>query len=146
MYPFEKEIAKREMLAIVCSYPYKVIPLSDRAKLAFALFNKNSGPLEKTTAAFFEKYLNVEKEPFVGQVSFYYDDPYESEGSLKRTTKERAIWWMAENWVSGITHPNSDRGTFFASLTEGEDYKVEVGEKIVHEQPKALTFDDIKAL
>lgn len=144
MHAFEKEIAKTEMLTPVCSYPYKVIPLSDQAKLAFALFNKNSGPLERTTAAFLKKYLNVEKGPFVGKMTFYYEESNET--VRKSETKQLAIWNMAESWVPGIFHTHSGKSSFYTALAEGKDYKVEVGEKIVHEQPKALTFDDIKAL
>jgi len=31
-------------------------------------------------------------------------------------------------------------------LVEGKDFKIKIGKKIVHEQPKPLSFDDIKEL
>lgn len=140
MHAYQKEIAKREMLNLVCSYLYKVTPLSDQAKLFFAIFNKNSGPIEKITPSFLEKYLKVDRKPFVGKISFYYDETDEAK------VKSLAVWNMAESCVPGINHPNSGKKTTYAPLEEGKDFKVEVGEKIIHEQPKPLTFDDIRDL
>jgi hypothetical protein len=146
MHSFEKEILKREMLHPVASYPYKVIPLTNKAKLSFSLFNKRNGELERSNAELFKKYLNVDKFPFVGQMTFYYDDPKESEEVRKELTKDLAIRNMAERWVPGVTHVDVKKSTGFGALIKDEDYTIEVGEKITHEQPKTLTFADIKAL
>ncbi|WP_154675704.1 hypothetical protein [Parafrankia elaeagni] len=144
MHAYEKEIAKREGLMPLCSYPYKVIPVSDQAKLFFALFNKKRGPIEKTTPQFIEKYLKTDKFPFTGKISFYYDNPNESE----RGNEVRSLvnWNMAENWVPGIQHPKSGKISTQRTLEEGKDYRIEIGEKIMNEQPKKLSFNDIKAL
>ncbi|MBP1944633.1 hypothetical protein [Cytobacillus luteolus] len=146
MYTFEKEILKREMLVPVCSYEYKVIPLSDSAKTAFALFNKRNGELERNRADLHKKYLKLDEFPFAGQRTFYYEDPQESEETRKVMVKELAIMNMADRWVPGISHHEIKKGTGWAPLIEGTDFVVEIGEKIVHEKPKNLTFDDIKAL
>ncbi|MRX56726.1 hypothetical protein GJU41_22545 [Bacillus idriensis] len=143
MYAFEKEILKRENPAIFCSYPYKVIPLSDQAKIAFAKHNKKSGPME-SNANTVKKYLNVEKKPFVGMVSFPFDDP--NEANFIRETKSRAIWKMTESGVPGVFHHDSGIKSYYVTLHEGKDFKIEVGEKIIHEQPQSLTFEDIKTL
>ncbi|APH07213.1 hypothetical protein [Bacillus weihaiensis] len=146
MRPYEKEILRREMISLVYSYPYKVVPLSDDAKLAFALFNKQRGPIPPNAAEVIKKYLNLEKPPFIGQMSFYYDDPNESEDARMIMTKELAIKKMAECWVPGISHVDSLRKNSYPPLKEGSDFTIEVGKKIIHDQPLTLTFDDIKAL
>jgi hypothetical protein len=146
MSEFNKELSKREMITPVCSYPYKVVPLTDQAKLGFAMFNKKSGPVERSNAEVIKKFLNMDKPPFIGQRTFYYDDPNETEEQRKNETKELAIWRMAESWVPGISHPKSDRKNAYTTLVYDRDYTIEVGEKIIHEQPERLTFEDIKAL
>jgi hypothetical protein len=146
MSQFNKQLAKMEMITPVCSYPYKVVPLTEQAKLAFSLFNKKSGPMENRNADVIKKYFNMDKPPFIGQRTFYYDDPNETEEQRKNETKELAIWRMAESWVPGINHPKSFKTSSYKALIPDKDYIVEIGEKIIHEQPEIFTFDDIKAL
>jgi hypothetical protein len=146
MSTFEVEVQKREKLYPLFSYPYQVIPLTDQAKIAFALFKKDRGPIEGNYANLIKKYLKADKVPFKGQATFCYEDPKETEENLISSVKELANFNMAERSVPGISSPLSGKRTYYVALTEGEDYKIEVGEKIVHEQPKILSFDDIKAL
>jgi predicted nucleic acid-binding Zn ribbon protein len=146
MHAFQREIQKREMLSPVFSYPYKVIPISEQAKVAFSLFNKRNGLLEKTHAELIKKYLNVEKFPFIGNMTFYYEDSNETEEQHKAATKELAIKNMADRWVPGVHHPDVKKNTNYVDLHEGTDFEIEIGEKVVYEQPDVLTFEDIKAL
>lgn len=147
MYSFEKEIAKREMLHPVVSYPYQVVPISEQAKLHFGLTVKKSGPIEKLVNLF-KKGEELTEFPFVGQRTFFYDDPKESEQDRIQAVKQLAQFNMARHGVRGISYkdPHWDLKSFNATLREGEDYKIQVGEKIVHEQPKTLTWDDVEAL
>lgn len=102
MHAFEKEIAKKEMLSIACSYPYQVIPISEQAKANFGLFNKKRGPIER-----FKDFLarNVTEEkmqvfPYKGQMSFYFDDPDETTRIAE--VKNFVQWNMARFGVPGI--------------------------------------------
>lgn len=146
MRTFEKELAVKEAQTMVCSYPYKVIPLTEQAKLAFALYSKKRGPADEKNAIVIKKYLDMDKHPFVGRKGFYYDDPSEPEEKRKAETKDHAIWLMTESNVPGISHRNSGKRTYYRELYEGVDYEIQVGEKIIHNQPERLTFEDIKTL
>ncbi|RYI25085.1 hypothetical protein EVU96_25055 [Bacillus infantis] len=148
MYAFEKEIANREMLYPVCSYPYKVIPLTEQAKAAFAAFNKKnspgSAPIEKSLMEFIKKYFKPDKDFFTGKATFYFDEA--DEQKRINETKSIAVWYMTESGVPGIFHPKSGKKSYYVTLKEDKDFRVEVGEKITHDQPKTPTFEDIKAL
>ncbi|MGD6845200.1 hypothetical protein ACQCVH_22110 [Bacillus infantis] len=144
MRAIEIEIAKREALFPVCSYTYKVFPKTDEAKVNFSLFKKDKGPMEKNVFELVKKYFKAEEPAFQGTASFFYDEQDQSKRIAE--VKSIAMWQMAEQWVPGISHPNSNKKTFYKTLTEGEDFVIEVGEKIVHDQPTPLTFEDIKAL
>ncbi|MFD2118162.1 hypothetical protein ACFSTH_11690 [Paenibacillus yanchengensis] len=144
MFAFEKEIAEREMLTPVCSYSYQVISISDQAKLNFGLSLKKRGPIEKLVDLF-KKGEKLNDYPFVGQITFFHDDLNEKR---IEETKELAQLNMARYGIKGINYTENGFNyvSFNASLREGKDYKIKVGEKIIHEQPRKLTFDDIKVL
>lgn len=150
MYAFEKKIAELEMLRLAVSYPYQVIPLSDQGKLHFGIYNKKRGPIERIKDLFKNHMTNekMEKFPFKGQIDFYYDDPIESEAGRIAAVKELARFNMARNGVAGISYKGKgiDVKPLNKTLREGEDYSIEVGAKIIHEYPPALTFDDVKSL
>lgn len=102
-----------------------------------------------------EKSINLikrgeeaDEHPFVGKRTFFHDDPNESEETRIEATKVLAKFSMARYGVRGISYTGHGYSyvSLNASLSEGEDYKIIVGEKIIHEQPRYLTFDDIKAL
>lgn len=144
MHAYEKEINKRELLVPAFSYPYQVIPLTEQAKISFALYNKQQGPLERIPDLI-KNHLNVERPPFVGELKFYYEDTKETEQFRKEMTKDHAIKTMAGRKVRGISHKKVGH-SIYAPLIEGKDYTIEIGEKIKHKQPKQLSFKDIKAL
>jgi hypothetical protein len=150
MFPFQKEIQKIEQLSAVCSYPYKVIPLSEEAKFYSVVYlkrKKSSGlklPLSKQDYALLDDEA-LSSHPFSGQLTFYYDDPKESEEARHQLVKQHAVRNMARSRVKGFS---SDVTTSVQSkfLKEGKDYEIQVGDKVVHQQGKELTFDDIKPL
>lgn len=148
MYAFEKEIAKLEAIETAVSYPYQVIPLSEQAKLHFGLFNRERGPLEKMKD-FFKRNLTEEKLqrfPFKGNMSFFYDETNETLriGEVKDLVK----WNMARFGIPGINYKGKDAHyiSYMVAISEGTDYKIEIGKKVVHEKPVRLTFDDVKTL
>lgn len=147
MFAFEKEIAEIEMLTPLFSYPYQVVAISDQAKLHFGLELKKRGPMEKLMNLI-KKGEEVNEFPFVGERIFFYDDPTEPEKSRIEVTKELAKFNMAYRGIRGISYYGKgfNYNSWNASLKEGEDYKIKVGEKIIHQQPQKLSFDDIKAL
>lgn len=146
MNAFEKERANLEATEIVCFYPYEVIPLTGQAKTAFALYNKSAqgGPVEPKLTKFIDKFLNLKKPAFTGEMPFYDEDL--NENVMVERTRDLVKWKMAQEGVPGISHPKSSKSSFYTALAEGEDYTIKVGEKITPEQPKKLTFADIKAL
>ena len=148
MNAFEKEVAEREALTPLYSYPYEVEPISEQAVSFFSIYCRGGGPIPQSKAEFerIKKDFKLDKSPFVGQMTFYYDDPRQSEQERIRTTKNAAIKNMADRHVPGIYHHNSPAKNPYFALVEGQDYEVKVGEKIVHEQPERLSFDNIKAL
>ncbi|NMO97461.1 hypothetical protein [Paenibacillus lemnae] len=147
MSKLEKEIAEQEMLTPLFSYPYQVVAISDQAKTNFGLSLKKGGPLEKLKDLF-KRAEELHHSPFVGQRTFYYDDPNEPEKDRIEATKELAKHNMAYGGIMGISYRRNGYASISHAtpLEEGKDYKIKVGEKIIHEQPEKLTFDDIKAL
>lgn len=141
----QNEVMKRERLYPVYSYPYKVVPLSEQGKLAFAHYANERGSVKEVWTLVKDNPA-LDKQPFVGECSFYHDDPKESEEALKSVTIEHAIWNMAEKGVPGISHMHSGRRSYYVALKRGEDYEVIMGEKVAHDPPKELSFNDIKAL
>ncbi len=145
MKKLDIEIAKRERKSPVVSYSYKVEPITEQAILAFAHYGHRKGTI-KDLRYIVEDNPALRKKPFVGEYTFFYDNPEETEEQRISIVTEHAIWSMAQFFVPGITHLNSDRKTFYVSLKKDVDYRVEVGEKVTHEQPKKLSFDDIVKL
>lgn len=151
MHAFEKELKKREMLTPAFSYSYKVVPLSDQAKFYYAVYLKRritSGlhlPVSKVDLALVNE-KNLAKHPFSGQLMFYYEDPKETAEIHETMVREHALQNMARSTVSGFSHKDVSIKKYIADLVEGTDYRIEIGERVIYEQPKTLTFDDIKAL
>ncbi|MCM3637731.1 hypothetical protein M3152_08350 [Sporosarcina luteola] len=145
MRAFERQVAELECHNVLFSYPYQVKPITDQAIAFFAIHGRDGGPIPKNKTEF-EKNLKLDRYPFKGSRAFYYDDPNESEDERIKSTKNLAVLNMADRHVPGIYHIKSIGKNPYIALTEGTDYEIEVSEKIVHEQPKKLSFDDIKAL
>ena len=151
MFDYEIEIARREQLFYYYSYPYKVVPLSVSAKQNFYLYmlRNNSRPLSPITPKMISEVVteeNLSLHPFSGKFALCYDDPKQTESVRIEMARNHAIWSMARARVSGFTHQDVVIKTFTAVLTEGVDYRIEVGDKIVYDRPGELSYDVIKAL
>lgn len=150
MFAFEIEIAKREQLNKMFEYPYKVIPLSERAKFIFYKYLKmGSGLALNVTNKMIAEVLtekNLSRYPFTGKRAFYYNDTKETESVRVQMTRDLAIWGLARSHIEGFDH----RGSFVISrvppLVEGVDYRIEIGDKVTYAEPAELNYDGIKAL
>lgn len=150
MFGYEIEIARREALFPFYSYPYKVVPLSENAKLSFyvRMLKKSSMQLPVTAKMLSEVVTeeNLSLHPFSGKLTFFYDDPKQTESTRIEMARKHAVRNLAEGRVSGFNYQDSGIKTYVADFTEGVDYRIEIGEKIVHEIPGELSYDVIKAL
>lgn len=150
MFAFEIEIAKREQLNLRFEYPYKVIPLSERAKFIFYKYLKTgSGLALNTTNKMIAEVLtekNLARYPFTGKRAFYYNDTKETESVRVQMTRDLAIWGLARSHIEGFDHSGSFIISKVAPLVEGVDYRIEIGEKISYPEPAELNYDGIKAL
>ncbi|OKL37609.1 hypothetical protein [Domibacillus mangrovi] len=148
MFEFERQIMKAENKYPMVEYAYKVIPISEFGKFSFAKYlNAPHRMIPKSEVnSFIEKNLNVNREPFIGQVKIHEDI---KESAVKTEVERIVLQKLAMHNVPGVNYSDS-YGTFkrvnFDALEFGQDFVIEIGEKIVFEQPKKLTFDDIKAL
>lgn len=150
MFGYEIEIARREALFPFYSYPYKVVPLSENAKLSFyvCMLKTNSMRLPVTEKMISEVVTeeNLDLHPFSGKLTFFYDDPKKTENTRIEMARKHAIWNLAAGGVSGFNYQDSGIKTYVADFTEGVDYRIEIGEKIVYQIPGELSYDVIKAL
>jgi len=151
MFDYEIEIARREQLFYYYSYPYKVVPLSESAKQNFYLYmlRNNSRPLSPITQKMISEVVteeNLSLYPFTGKFALVYDDPKQTESNRIEMARMHAIRSMANSRVDGFNHPDVWIKTYTAALAEGVDYRIEIGEKIVHKIPGELSYDVIKAL
>lgn len=150
MFDYEIEIARREQLFHYYSYPYKVVPISERAKQSFYIYMlPTRGPLRPITAKMISEVVteeNLARHPFTGKLSFFYDDPKQTESTRIEMARMHAIWSMAKSRVEGFSHKDVWIKSYTAALIEGTDYRIEIGEKIVHKRPAELSYDVIKAL
>ena len=150
MFAFEIEIAKREQLNLRFSYPYKVVPLSERAKFNFYNHLKTGSGLQlPVTNKMIAEVLteeNLARYPFGGKMDFYYNDTKETESVRVQMVKELAIWNLSNRRVGGFDHKNSGVISKVASLVEGVDYRIEIGDKTSYPEPAELNYDGIKAL
>ena len=150
MFAFEIEIAKREQLNLRFEYPYKVIPLSERAKrIAYKYLKMGNGFDFNTTNKMISEVLtekNLARYPFTGKMAFFYNDTKETESVRVQMVKDLAIWGLARSHVEGFSHKNSGIISNAASLVEGVDYRIEIGDKTSYPEPAALNYDGIKAL
>lgn len=154
MFEFEKQILKGEGRYPTVSYPYTVLPISDKGKLAFARWNSgNTNRIvpEKEKQTLIEKLFSLVREPkeevqlrepLTGSVRIY-EDVQNIEIEVKRLVVKK----MALAGVPNIEY----MGDTFARHTLNpleidKDFKIEIGERVVDEPPLKLTFDDIKAL
>lgn len=151
MFAFEIEIAERELLNPLFSYPYKVVPLSEQAKLNFYEYLKPRGPLmpiihQRITEVLTEK--NLARYPFVGKREFYYNNTRQTESVRIEMVKQLAILNLTRSDVAGFSHKDSIITTIggYASLVEGVDYRIEIGDKVTYPEPAELNYDGIKAL
>jgi hypothetical protein len=150
MFDYEIEIARREQLFHFYSYPYKVVPISDRAKQSFYVYMlPTRGPLMPITGKMISEVVteeNLARYPFSGKLTFVYDDPKQTESTRIEMARMHAIWSMANSGVDGFSHPDLRIKSYVAVLTEGIDYRIEIGDKIVYKRPAELSYDVIKAL
>lgn len=150
MFAFEIEIANREQLNLRFEYPYKVIPLSERAKLSAYKYLKTGNGFDlNTTNKMIAEILtekNLARYPFTGKRAFFYNDTKETESVRVQMTRELAIWGLARSDVEGFYHRNSEIRTNVAPFVEGVDYRIEIGDKVTYPEPAELNYDGIKAL
>ncbi len=150
MYSYEIEIARREQLYPFYSYPYKVVPISENAKLSFYIrMLPSNGMLLPVTAKMLAEVVTEEKlacHPYSGKLTFFYDDPNQTESTRIEMARMHAIWSMANARIGGFSHESIQVSGGIAALTEGVDYRIEIGDKIVYPVPGELSYDVIKAL
>jgi hypothetical protein len=150
MFAFEIEIAKREQLNLRFKYPYKVVPLSERAKLiAYRYLKTGSGFDMNTTNKMIAEVLteeNLARYPFTGKMAFFYNDTKETDSVRVQIVKDLAIWGLSRSRVEGFDHRDSFVISKVAPLVEGIDYRIEIGDKVTYPEPAELNYDGIKAL
>lgn len=150
MFEFEKQILKAENRFPMESYFYEVIALTEAAKWSFSKYNSGIDSRIITSLeekkAIISQYLNENKEPLIGIVSIYANDP-----NWQLEVERVVVRSMAKKGVPRISyHHLSDSYTahsVFAPLELNKDFKIKIIEKVNNEPPAVkLTFDDIKAL
>lgn len=150
MFDYEIEIARREALFPFYSYPYKVVPISENAKLSFYVrMLPTNGMLLPVTAKMLATVVteeNLARHPYSGKLTFFYDDPKQTERTRIEMARLHAVWSMANARVGGFSHESIQVSGGIAALKEGVDYRIEIGEKIVYKRPGELSYDVIKAL
>lgn len=151
MFDYEIEIARREQLFPYYSYPYKVVPLSENAKMSFYTYMLRNGSrqlmaITKKMIAEVVTEENLSLFPFSGKLSFFYDDQKQTESVRIEMAKKHAIQTLTRYSVSGFNYQDSGITTYVADFIEGVDYRIEIGEKIVYKRPGELSYDVIKAL
>lgn len=150
MFEFEKQIMKAENRYPMVGYSYKVLPKSEFAKLCFAKFRAAPhrtifiGEKKK----FIEEHLNsvLSQDPFTGIVKFHADI---DENQVEMLGRHIVLQNMGNSSVAGIEYSDPfgiSKRYVFNPLIYDKDFTIEFGEKITYQQPKPLTFDDIKAL
>jgi hypothetical protein len=150
MFEFEKEIMKLENRYPMVGYPYKVIAISEKAKLAFAKHTKRTGRMipQKEIKKFIEENSDLSKAPFSGVVGLYDEDL--DEVSIEAQMITNVLKKMALSGVDGIEYRelfDSYVRHVMGPLEYGKDFDIEIGKKISYGPPQGeLTFADIKAL
>lgn len=133
MQLYKKRIRNLEQQTPLFAYPYQIIPISRDGEFA------------------------LEDKQLTGEYVFQFDDPGESETQEIEIVKDGAVRHLAFQKVPGVRHRDQTskgyiinlkgRGNRVKSRLEvGIDYEIIVGEKIILEPVKKLTFDDIKTL
>lgn len=147
MFEFEKQIMKADNKYPMVGYAYKVIPTTERGKFAFAKWKRDPQRMLRNSEikSFITENLDINKEPFVGIVKLYEDV---KEHEAKTLVDEVVLRKLAVANVPGVDY-NDQFGSFKRHLNPLEyrkDFVIEIVKKITYEQPKSLSFDDIKAL
>lgn len=149
MFEFEKQIMKIENRFPLVGYPYKVIPLTKSAKVAFAKFRNapHRVILNSEIESFIEKNLNLEQEPFIGTVKFHMDIDTSQVEVLARKLVIRKLASFDIADIEYFDDFGMSKRHVLNPLIYDKDFTIEFGEKITYEQQaNKLTFDDIKAL
>lgn len=149
MFEFEKQIMKAEGKFPMVIYPYKVRPITDEAKFSFAKFKNLPRHLlsDSEKKRFIKENLNVERSPFIGEVTLCEDVKGEN---LRLEIEQYVLRTLAMNDVPGVDYKDPFgiyKKVNFSNLEYRKDFIIEIGEKIIHEsKQEKLTFADIKAL
>jgi len=150
MFEFEKQILKAENRFPMEGYFYEVIALTEAAKLSFSKYNSGIDSRVITTyeetKAIISQYLNKNKQPLIGIVSIYANDP-----NWQIEVERVVIRLMAKSGVPRISYYHKGDSytahSVFSPLEINKDFKIKIIEKVNNEPPAVkLTFDDIKAL
>lgn len=149
MFEFEKQIMKNEGRYPLVGYPYKVIPLTKTAELAFAKFR--SAPHRVIPNSLMDKFikdnLNLEQEPYIGTVKLHADTNVNQAEVLARKLVVRRMATCEVPHIEYLDDFGMSKRHVLYPLIYDKDFTIELGEKIIYdEQPKKLTFADIKAL
>lgn len=152
MSPYEVQLKKEERLYPECSYTYQIKPLSEWAEVEFAKHFKRKGkgglqlPVTKDEKKHYltDEYLS--EHPFSGTATLYYDNPNDSKSSRVDLVKDCANLNMARHFIVGFRDTRLHIRLNTPIMKEGKDYEIIVSDKITHDKPNPMTFDDIKAL
>lgn len=149
MFEFEKQIMKAERRFPLVGYSYKVVPKTKKAEFSFAKWNKFVHRImsESEQKKFITENLDLKRSPFMGVVKVHEDI---KENEVDHVIKHSVLRNLAEMNVPGIEYSDPSGRHKYVCLTPlkyEKDFVIEVVEKITYdEEPKKLTFDDIKAL